>query len=178
MNSDTRLFLFLNKFSGRSKAGNFYIAALGEYLAYALISIFLLSLFFYPLFNHNSLILEASVLFASLLSRFAFGTPLRFLLKRTRPHKIHRVHNVLSEESFSFPSGHSLFFFAFASILFFYSHVFGAIFFLGVCIMTLFRVVAGVHYPSDIAGGMLIGILSGILTFYFITPILQILFTS
>src|SRR3989344_2774885 len=59
----------------------------------------------------------------------------------------------------SFPSGHSTFTFALATGLFFYNKWLGALFFFGALLVGLSRVVAGVHWPLDILGGALVGVL-------------------
>jgi undecaprenyl-diphosphatase len=70
---------------------------------------------------------------------------------------------ILSEEYQSFPSGHALFFFAMATVLYAHNKKLGIFFYTSALLMGIARVVVGAHYPSDIAGGALIGILIGLL---------------
>jgi undecaprenyl-diphosphatase len=84
---------------------------------------------------------------------------LKFLFERTRPcHVLSDVHLLVSCGSgFSFPSSHAVNNFAAAVILssFLPSWKWG--FFMFAFFMAFSRVYVGVHYPSDIAGGAIIG---------------------
>ena len=54
----------------------------------------------------------------------------------------------------------------------------GKFFYVATILMTLARIAAGVHYPSDILAGMIIGIACGWFTFKYITPLLKVFFKS
>jgi undecaprenyl-diphosphatase len=71
---------------------------------------------------------------------------------------------ILTEEYFSFPSGHTLFFFAAATVVYTYRTKLGLIFFAAALCMGIARVMVGVHYPTDILGGMILGILVGLIS--------------
>ena len=65
-----------------------------------------------------------------------------------------------SERLASFPSGHAAFFFAIAFVLF-YSNRRTGWWFVGFSVLNgLARVAAGVHYPSDVLGGIIIALAS------------------
>jgi undecaprenyl-diphosphatase len=59
----------------------------------------------------------------------------------------------------SFPSGHTALAFALGTSIFLHDKKYGALFFLGSTLVALGRVLANVHYPSDIIAGALIGIM-------------------
>ncbi|HVS79622.1 MAG TPA: phosphatase PAP2 family protein [Candidatus Paceibacterota bacterium] len=170
LNADTRIFFLLNSLAGKSKAGDFLIALLAEYMAYALLGGFLLALFFAPAFEYRKFQAFAIVFLAGLVSRFVFATLIRVFYKRRRPHHVHKVHAVLSEKSFSFPSGHSSFFYAFSSAMYLFDPALGAWFVAATAVMTVCRVVAGVHYLTDILGGLFLGIITAILAYFFLAP--------
>ncbi len=65
----------------------------------------------------------------------------------------------------SFPSGHAIFFFTLATVLMFYSRGLGIFLLLSSILMALSRVIAGIHWPSDVIAGASFGILIGILTY-------------
>jgi len=169
------MFLWLNRPAGVSRRGDMVIAFFAEYLAYAIAAVFLLALAFAPALDNQPLTAFATVLAAALVSRFVVASGIRYFYQRPRPFLVHRVHNVLTEGSFSFPSGHSTFFFAFSSAVFFFERGLGEIFLISTVVLTTFRVIAGVHYPSDIAAGAAIGCLCGWLSFAYFMPFFHII---
>lgn len=84
-------------------------------------------------------------------------------VQRIRPcHVLPGVHLLVGcTDSFSFPSSHAVNNFAGA---FFFSHFYPKMkyaIYTGASMMAISRVFCGVHYPSDILGGMIIGLLIG-----------------
>jgi undecaprenyl-diphosphatase len=84
-------------------------------------------------------------------------------VQRTRPcHVLPGVHLLVGcTDSFSFPSSHAVNNFAGA---FFFSHFYPKLkygIYTGASIMAISRVFCGVHYFSDVLGGMIIGLLIG-----------------
>lgn len=59
----------------------------------------------------------------------------------------------------SFPSGHTAFSFAIATAVYFWKRKYAWIFFVGAMIVGLARIAAGVHFPHDILGGAILGII-------------------
>jgi membrane-associated phospholipid phosphatase len=59
----------------------------------------------------------------------------------------------------TFPSGHTTVLFALATIMYFFSRRAGVLTALGALIVACARVIAGVHYPLDIFGGIIMGVL-------------------
>ncbi|MBO5163473.1 MAG: phosphatase PAP2 family protein [Ruminococcus sp.] len=87
-------------------------------------------------------------------------------VRRDRPCWIIEIQNMLIEnpQDFSFPSGHTLSSFCAASILFYYDKRLGVPAF-GVAVLIAFsRMYLYVHFPTDIIGGALLGILIACLT--------------
>jgi len=58
----------------------------------------------------------------------------------------------------SFPSGHTAFSFAIAMAVFFWKRKYSWLFFVGAALVGLSRVAAGIHFPYDILGGAILGI--------------------
>ncbi|MBI2564675.1 phosphatase PAP2 family protein [Candidatus Woesearchaeota archaeon] len=73
---------------------------------------------------------------------------------------------VIPSDSSSFPSGHTLRAFALGTALFFYNKKQGIIALLIALLVGISRIFAGVHYPSDALGGIIIGIIASLLTNY------------
>lgn len=67
----------------------------------------------------------------------------------------------------SFPSAHATIFFTMATLLFFWiSRKWGVWFFAGALLIGVGRIFVGLHYPIDILGGALIGIVTPFLVAY------------
>ncbi len=62
----------------------------------------------------------------------------------------------------SFPSGHATAFAALAAVVYFHNRPAGRFFWVAAILIAVSRVIAGVHYPIDIVGGLLIGGLVGL----------------
>jgi undecaprenyl-diphosphatase len=75
---------------------------------------------------------------------------------------VHRA-RPLGGELDSFPSGHALFFFAFAAVIYQHNKRWGWMFFAGATLMGIARVLGNIHWPTDVLGGALLGILVGLL---------------
>ena len=58
-----------------------------------------------------------------------------------------------------------------STVIYFYNKKLGIFFFIATLLITVSRVIAGIHYPSDIIGGALIGITVAYITFYIIRRI-------
>ena len=67
------------------------------------------------------------------------------------------VQSLFLETGYAFPSGHSATIAAFAFAIFFKNKRLGYIAFVIALIIGLARVIAGVHFPLDIAGGYALG---------------------
>lgn len=83
---------------------------------------------------------------------------LKYALHIPRPFLGHAdIQPLFLETGGSFPSGHATAFAALAAIMYFHNRRAGVVFWIAAIIIALSRVIAGVHYPIDIAGGILIG---------------------
>lgn len=88
--------------------------------------------------------------------------------QRIRPcHVLPNVHLLIGcSDSYAFPSIHAVNNFAAATLFSYFYHEMKYFLFLGAFIVALSRIYCGIHYPFDIAGGALIGILFAILIIY------------
>jgi undecaprenyl-diphosphatase len=111
---------------------------------------------------------------AGVLARLVFTEIIRFFYKRPRPFVENKVNLLLNHSSSSsFPSGHAAFYFAMATVVFlYYKKVYprpkfwwgaGLLFFLASFLISFSRVFVGIHWPSDIMGGVVVGVISGII---------------
>jgi len=110
---------------------------------------------------------------AAFFGRFIITETIRFLHKRARPFEMLPDARALFDNtsSGSFPSGHAALSFAIATAISLYFPKAGGILFLIALFMGAARVTAGVHWPSDILGGAVVGILSAFLVRYILNKI-------
>ncbi len=164
---DIKLFYLLNNLAGKYGFFDSLVIFLAEYLSYFLIAIFLLLLFFSGYIKREKLYLFWVTAISATIARFGVTEFIRFFYHRPRPFSVLPAHQLIIDNSWSFPSGHSTFFFAMAAAVYCYNKKWGIGFFVAALLMNTSRVIAGVHYPSDILGGMIIGITVAYIVFYF-----------
>lgn len=108
--------------------------------------------------------------FAAGIAAFAFELPLYIALKkRFRRHRPFAVVNganalIVPSDKFSLPSGHTTAAFVMATLVLGFFPAFAAFAYGLAVLIGLSRVVLGVHYPSDILAGAVLGILCASLT--------------
>ncbi len=88
--------------------------------------------------------------------------PLARLFDRPRPYAVHpgEAHLLIAPSSDpSFPSDHATVAVAIATAVWGYDRLAGAILLALAALVALSRVVAGTHYPSDVMGGAVVGLL-------------------
>lgn len=86
---------------------------------------------------------------------------IRFIWYRPRPFIGEEVNLLLSHSpTGSFPSGHAAFFFALSTIIYFQNKKAGLFFLFASLLIGLSRIFSGLHWPSDILAGIILGILS------------------
>ena len=164
---DINFFYFFNNLAGRSRFFDALVVFLAGYFQYLLIAIFLLLLFFSKYAKREKLRIFWITVVSTIVARFGVTELIRFFYHRLRPFVTYQAHQLLSGNEWSFPSGHSAFFFAMATAIYLYNKKWGIGFFLAAILMNISRVIAGVHYPSDIIGGAIIGIIVAYVVFYF-----------
>jgi len=157
MDTDLKLFFFLNDIAGKSRIFDITAIFLASYLQYFLIAAFLLLLFFSAYSKREKIYIFCTTIISSVIARFVITEAIRFFYHRPRPFVSRAVIQLIPENEWSFPSGHSAFFFAMAAAIYLYNKKWGLWFFIAAILMNISRVVSGVHYPSDILGGMIIG---------------------
>ena len=167
MTVDTQLFYLLNNVAGQSRFLDGVIIFLASYLAYVSVAVFIAFVYFSHYEKRKKLEIFVVATLSSIVARYGVTELIRFFYHHPRPFLVLPVHQLLTENSWSFPSGHATFFFAMATAIYLYNKRWGAVFFIMAILITVSRVIAGIHYPSDIIGGALIGALVAYAAFHF-----------
>ncbi len=110
-----------------------------------------------------SLALIIGVLFGNLILKNAFARPRPF----TQPGAVIDAARLLIKQptDYSFPSGHALASTNAAMVLFLNNKRWGALALFGAALISFSRMYLFVHYPTDILGGIAIGLASSIISY-------------
>ncbi len=98
---------------------------------------------------------------------------IKTIVARPRPCTLNKTVELISSVPFdtSFPSGHTLFAFGAATIIFIYNKWLGIIAYLFACIMAFSRLYLYVHFPTDILFGAIFGITFAVISYFITKPI-------
>ncbi|PIV14016.1 hypothetical protein COS44_01285 [bacterium (Candidatus Gribaldobacteria) CG03_land_8_20_14_0_80_36_40] len=153
-----------------------------EYLGYLLLGV--LFVFLIKDFKKYQKI-AGEALVSVILARLVIVEIIRWLWPQTRPFVINQVNPVRGlfslyfhqapltsngvnlllyhTPSASFPSGHTAFFFALSTLIYFYNKKAGFLFLSASFLIGISRIFCGLHWPADILAGALVGIFSALL---------------
>ena len=171
MNWDINLFHFLNGFASHYSWLDWIIIFIGEYYFYFLLAILAFLLVWSYSKDKSGFRTFIISIFSALIARFGVAVLIRFFYPRQRPFLALQIPHLITDYSYSFPSGHTIFIFALATAIFPRYKRLSYFFFASGLIVGVARIVGGVHYPSDILGGIVFGIIVGLLI-NFIQPAL------
>lgn len=174
---DVEIFRWLNSWAGISYFFDWAIIFRAVYLWYVIMFAIILfpSLALIPRFHKHlkkNLELFIFTFVSASIARFIITESIRRIYSRPRPFavlteinqlvdNVHQIFNNISTSSF--PSGHASLAFAAATSVYFYYPKTSILFFLAAFSIGMGRVAAGVHWPSDILGGAVVGIITAFL---------------
>ena len=162
------LFFFLHSFSNQSNLIDAVIIFIAVYLPYLVV----MGAGIYLLIHHDISLNKNSVLklnqkwneiFISFLAgglAWLFGEIIKNIIAEPRPFiSFLEVQNLFPETGFAFPSQHAAFFTALAFSIYLQHKKAGYFFLFFALFISIARIAGGVHYPVDILGGIVLGIL-------------------
>lgn len=156
------IFQYLNQFAGQFICLDSLIIFCAKYLPYLMVLVLGLFLVF-TRDRRRELKMIFYAAASVILSRLIITEIIRHFYPHLRPFQIYNFIPLIYDTASSFPSGHAAFFFAFATIVFIFHKKWGIVYFVGSFIIVLSRIMAGIHWPTDILGGIIVGIGSAIL---------------
>ncbi len=157
---DISIFEFLFSFTHRSSLVDGFIVFLASYLPTLIILGVLFFVFRFSSSWRKRFFLLLLLALSAVIARGILTEVIRFLYHRPRPFELFGISPLFGKESFSFPSGHAALLFALSFIVFFFHRRWGLVFLALSLFVGIARVIAGVHFPSDILGGIIIALLS------------------
>ena len=170
------IFEFFNSLAGR----NSFLDGLVEFFAvYLGIALLLFAIFFLLFHRHSEWLTEESeqvfkkrtkeilIILISVFGAWLVAYFTKNVLEMPRPFLVLPDVNLLFPHGGfdSFPSGHATAFAALATALYFVHRRLGKWYFAGAVLIGLARVAAGIHFPLDILGGLVLGILVSLVVF-------------
>ena len=153
------IFLFLNQFQD----GGTFTTVLIFILADILILSFAIGLFvyFYTSLNHRKAIKDITVIILAGFVAWAMADVIKYIFPSDRPFMVLESANALFERggNNSFPSGHTAFISSIAMMFYFYNKKISIWMFIAVFFVGIGRVMSGMHWPVDILGGFVLGVI-------------------
>jgi undecaprenyl-diphosphatase len=134
------------------------IAKLALFLSYPFTYGLIFLLIFWAIFLSRKKMFNFSLLFLSVVFSWITASFIKNTLRFSRPYLELNIVPLFEETGFSFPSEHMAIFTAIAISMFLIDKRAGYIFSLIAILIGLSRIVIGVHYPVDILGGAIVGI--------------------
>ena len=157
LNFDQNWLYLWNNFANSSVFWGGLLKFFGQYLIYIL-PIFLIIFWFYGAKTKKA---GLTAFFSAGLA-FAFANIIGRLINRPRPFELGTVHELFFHRpTYSFPSDHAAVLFAVAFALYFvgFRKLFWLMLILAI-IISFARIATGVHFPSDVFSGAILGFLA------------------
>jgi undecaprenyl-diphosphatase len=166
MNLDQQILLALNSWTNHSQALDWFFIFCANYLVYIFSAMAILYWFIHK--PENKMLERKAVATAFIsfvIARLLLTELIRIIVPRHRPIVLHPIIDLMQiQKESAFPSGHASAMFAIAIAIYFYNKRLGSWLLVMSAVTAVARVVIGVHWPSDIIAGALLGILVAWLT--------------
>ena len=165
MQYDYTVLMFINGLSGHFSWLDMLITNFSKY-GPLIFGLYLIGLWFTGKTPEETTKNRRQALYAFIAALLALGINqvIGFMWFRNRPYidqPVHQLFPVTSDASF--PSDHASGGFSIAGSIFFERSFSGTVLFVLAALLAVSRVYAGIHYPSDILGGIVIGLVSSMI---------------
>ena len=168
---DTTIFNLIFGLARKSKFLDDLGIFLAKYLPYILVALAIFLILKQKNWK-NQIYVFSLITLSVILSRGIITEVIRFFYHRSRPFEVLGFQPLVQLwHSFAFPSGHVAAFFALAFAVFFISKYWGIWFIIAACLMGLARIFIGIHWPTDIVGGILIAFISVLIVKKLLPPV-------
>ncbi len=163
LDANRTLFELIHRLSGRSGFLDTAAVFFATYFPYLLGLAVLFLIFRFHKEWRLRFAFFAEIALAAILSRGILTEAIRFFWPVPRPFLALDFTPLIEASSAAFPSGHAAIFFALAMVIFYWNRKWGMWFFAFALVNGAARVFAGVHWPLDIFGGLLVGVLGAVI---------------
>jgi undecaprenyl-diphosphatase len=163
------LFNYIHQFAGRSPI----LDGIGIFFSNYLIYFLVLGFLFLVLVEkgpRRKLYRFAEGALTTILARGIVTELIRHFYYHLRPFEFYGFTPLVPESGASFPSGHMTFLFALAMAVWYANRKWGIVYFLLAAAVGIARIYVGVHWPYDIVGGIVIGVVCGIIVHQLLKP--------
>ncbi len=137
---------------------------LADYAQYLVLGALLLIALVWPAWRRIAMLAVIS----GFLARYGVKSVILLFVERNRPYVVNEqvvplITQVSEDVWKSFPSGHTIFFFALATAIYLHDSKYGKYFLVSAGLIGISRVMVGVHFVSDVLAGAVLGVLVGYL---------------
>jgi membrane-associated phospholipid phosphatase len=156
---DLAVFNVLYGLSNHSQWFDWLIIAVASYLPWAVVAVVLYEAYRAWQKNLKGKVWGYALAFASGGIARGIVEIIRFYYHHPRPPLALHITPLFPETTYSFPSGHAVFFFGLAMGVHFVNKKLGRMLLISATLIGVARIIVGVHWPSDILAGAALGVL-------------------
>lgn len=147
------IFKKINNFANRRRWLDYIAIFFARYLPYIMVAFLLI----YSIYKREYNLFIYPVI-CGVFSRFVINEIVHLIYKRIRPAHLPDTKILIPvPKNYSFPSGHTSFFFGISFLLFFYNYYLALFFVICSSLIGIARVFCGVHWFRDILAGVMAG---------------------